>query len=91
MALREAGVVKSRREGRNIYYQVKDPQVLDLIQSAGVISRQELETIQITGPENLQGDCPCPKCEIENPEIPVIEYFQVGGSQNVIHESKPHD
>ena len=79
MALREAGIVKSRRDGRNIYYQVKNPQVLDLIQSAGVISRQELGPIQITGPENLQGDCPCPKCEIPTD-------FIIGGVCQTCHD-----
>ena len=48
MALREAGIVKSRRDGRNIYYQVKNPQVLNLIQSAGVISCQENGEIKIS-------------------------------------------
>ena len=67
MALREAGIVKSRRDGRNIYYQVKNPQVLDLIQSAGVISSQESGAIRVSGPENLHGDCPCPKCGTEDP------------------------
>jgi hypothetical protein len=69
MALREAGIVKARREGRNVYYQVKNPQVLELIQTVGVINNQETGAIRISGPQNLQGDCLCPKCEIENPEI----------------------
>lgn len=68
MALREAGVVKGRREGRNIYYQVKDPQVLDLIKTAGEISGQENGEIRITGPENLLGYCTCPKCTLQNPD-----------------------
>ena len=68
MALREAGIVKSRREGRNIYYQVKDPQVLDLIKTAGEIRGQENGEIRITGPENLLGYCTCPKCTIQNPD-----------------------
>jgi ArsR family transcriptional regulator len=63
MALREAGIVKTRREGRNVYYQVKNPQVLELI------NNQETGAIRISGPQNLQGDCLCPKCDIENPEI----------------------
>jgi ArsR family transcriptional regulator len=70
MALREAGIVESRREGRNIYYHVVDPQVFDLIQAAGRLSGQEAKTIPITGPENLQGDCPCPKCEAISTGIP---------------------
>jgi ArsR family transcriptional regulator len=68
MALREAGVVKSRREGRNVYYQIKNPQVLDLIQTAGEISGQENGEHRIMGPENLLGYCTCPKCTIQNPD-----------------------
>ena len=76
MALREAGVVMGRREGRNIYYQVKNPRVLDLIQAAAKISTQKLGTIRITGPENLEGGCPCPKCTPENPGDSHLEKIQ---------------
>ena len=91
MALREAGIVKTRREGRNVYYQVKNPQVLELIQTVGVINNQETGSIRISGPQNLQGDCLCPKCEIENPEITTGEYIQDGRSQNKNHEANPRD
>ena len=76
MALRETGVVKSRREGRNIYYQIKNPQVLDLIQTAGEISGQEHGELRITGPENLLGYCTCPKCTFQNPDGPPEENTQ---------------
>jgi ArsR family transcriptional regulator len=91
MALREAGIVKSRREGRNIYYQIKNPQVLDLIQAAGEISSQGKGEIRITGPENLQGQCPCPKCTFENPENSPDENIQLGISQNLTHGVNSHD
>ena len=76
MALREAGTVKTRREGRNVYYQIKDPQVLELIQAAGVISSLENGEIKITGPENLFGYCTCPKCATQNPDDSPEEYTQ---------------
>jgi ArsR family transcriptional regulator len=68
MALREAGIVKSRRDGRNIYYRVSHTQILNLIQAAGIASRPGSTPIPITGPENLVGQCPCPKCNSGIPE-----------------------
>ena len=68
MALREAGIVKSRRDGRNIYYRVSHTQILDLIQAADIASRPGSTPIPIMGPENLVGRCPCPKCHTGIPE-----------------------
>jgi DNA-binding transcriptional ArsR family regulator len=72
MALRAARIVTSRRDGRNIYYRLLEPSVLDLIQQAGVISSPKELNIPIQGPESLFGECPCPKCDGElsdNPEM----------------------
>jgi ArsR family transcriptional regulator len=65
MALREAGIVTSRRDGRNIYYQIEDPAILDLIQQAGKLSGIRESNLPISSPVNLQGECPCPKCSAE--------------------------
>lgn len=65
MALREAGIVTSRRDGRNIYYRLQDPAVLELIQQAGSLSGIEDSEIPIAGPENLLDECPCPRCAHE--------------------------
>jgi ArsR family transcriptional regulator len=65
MALRGAGIVTSRREGRNVYYRLLEPSILDLIHQAGAISGiKEIES-PITGPEDLHWECPCPKCADE--------------------------
>jgi len=65
MALREAGIVIYRREGRNIFYRLTDPAILELIQQAGKCSGMEESDIPIAGPMILPGECPCPKCEPE--------------------------
>ena len=91
MALREAGIVKSRREGRNIYYQVKNPHVLNLIQDAGKISSQGDGAIRIAGPDNLLEDCPCPKCEIGNPDSSPGENIQIGKPQSLSQGDEQHD
>ena len=65
MALRGAGIVTSRRDGRNIYYQLEDPEVLHLIHKAAEISGIKDVQISLTGPANFHADCPCPKCELK--------------------------
>lgn len=70
MALREAGIVTSRRDGRNMYYQIKDPSILDLIQQAGKLCGISGSDLPISGPVNLHGECPCPKCAAETAGCP---------------------
>jgi len=72
MALREAGIVESKREGRNIFYRIKNLKILDLVQAAGQFNAKGSGTFQIAAPEILPGDCPCPKCEADSPENPPI-------------------
>lgn len=63
MALREAGILQTRREGRFIYYRLKDIQMLALIRLAG-----ELAGVAIQYPERMSDylpSCTCPKCEVE--------------------------
>jgi DNA-binding transcriptional ArsR family regulator len=56
--LREAGLVQDRRDGWNIYYQVTNPKIYDLVDMAEQILypsgfyRNRLKT----------ANCPCPKC-----------------------------
>jgi len=42
-ALRKQGLVVSRREGTNVYYRVKDPRTLDLLELAKQIIAANLE------------------------------------------------
>ncbi len=65
MALREAGIVIHRRDGRNIFYRLKDPGILKLIQQAGRFSGMDESDLPITGPMILTEACPCPSCESE--------------------------
>ena len=77
MALREANIVMARREGRNIFYRLKNPQALDLIQLAGGLagatSAEINSGIQSTGMLN----CPCPHCTPKDelqPDLEVHKY-----------------
>jgi len=63
MALREAGILNARREGRYIYYSLKEQRLLELIQLAG-----ELAGAPISDPFESQStspvsSCCCPHCE----------------------------
>ena len=84
MALRKAGIVESRREGRNIYYHVRNHRILDLIQSASKISSQNSDLSHYIGPQNLSGKCPCPKCEHVNVELETSRFAQplAGGERS---------
>ena len=62
MALRQAGVVVSRREGRNVFYRLANPGVLTLIQQAGTLLGFSESEIHGTGEAALIAGCPCPHC-----------------------------
>lgn len=67
MALREAGLVDSRRDGRNIYYRLRDPGMLDVIRATGdwlVKERNFVETYAEQTAVLLQG-CSCPRCSTD--------------------------
>ena len=59
MALRDAGIISSRRAGRYVFYRVKDERVLDLIRLAGSLAGVPLTAPTAPGP---RPDCPCPHC-----------------------------
>ncbi len=61
MILKQAGLIKSRREGLNLYYRVVKPEVFAVLDSA----------IAVTGvpprpPKHIHANdqCPCPKCTL---------------------------
>ena len=62
MALREAGVLATRREGRFIFYRLVDPAWMDFIQMAAVTAgiARENETLALN--EKALDSCVCPKC-----------------------------
>jgi len=56
MVLREAGLVIDRREGRFIFYSLRDPALLDLVQAAARF--QNIEVPIMTS----SSECDCPNC-----------------------------
>lgn len=57
MILREAGLVRDRREGSNIYYHVTEPRVFAVLDAARVLDDSSAPV-----PVARVSDCPCPKC-----------------------------
>jgi ArsR family transcriptional regulator len=66
MALREAGLLDSRREGRFIYYRLASRRTLDLIALAGALLDAPVQP-----PELRLFSCECPNCSsAKNPALP---------------------
>lgn len=66
MALRQAGLVTARRDGRNIYYRLEEPALLAFIRQAGVqagLSQAQMSQAQIP---SIPANCPCPHCAEES-------------------------
>ena len=65
MALRDEGLVVSRRDGRNIFYRLKNAAVLNLIRTgAGVTGHADFEAALDRLAEPL-AHCPCPHCSLQ--------------------------
>jgi DNA-binding transcriptional ArsR family regulator len=68
MALRKAGIVTDRREGRYIFYRLQNPRLLELIQLAGVLSGIPEDELLVPDRSSPIGGCFCPHCvpEVED-------------------------
>ncbi len=65
MALRRAGAVSRRRDGKNVYYRLSRSEILGLLDLAGTMSGG---TVAPARPRAAE-DCPCPRCQAApNPE-----------------------
>jgi DNA-binding transcriptional ArsR family regulator len=65
MALRKAELVTSQREGRNIFYQLASPEVIQILEQAAQmvgVTGDSLHNLHVSPAPG----CPCPKC---NPGI----------------------
>jgi len=61
MVLRKAGLVTSRRVGRNIFYGVTNPEVVDVLHQAAQLAGISPDTFQTLSARPVPG-CPCPDC-----------------------------
>lgn len=65
MSLRKAELVTSQRDGRNIFYQLASPEVIQILEQAAQMIGITRDTLQSLYASPAPG-CPCPQC---NPGI----------------------
>lgn len=62
MALRKADILQDRREGRYIYYRLKNASYLDLIIDSAALSGLSSETVHAIINTQTYPSCECPHC-----------------------------
>ena len=62
MVLRKADILQDRREGRYIYYRLKDTSILDLVTASATLSGLSDETISSLVNTQMHPSCECPQC-----------------------------
>lgn len=72
MALRQAGLLDSRREGKYIFYRLAKPEVLSLIQQAAQMAGVDLPHMETVAPEE---QCDCPTCT-PTPDLVSLKQIQ---------------
>jgi DNA-binding transcriptional ArsR family regulator len=63
MALREAGLLDTRREGKYIYYRLADLETFAMIRNAGKLAGLEDDQLPELEHPRFSPKCPCPHCE----------------------------
>ena len=66
MLLRRGGLVVPRRDGRNVFYRLQKPQLVDLLYHAVTSSGGTSHDLEQLSRRPVEG-CPCPQC---NPNLP---------------------
>jgi ArsR family transcriptional regulator len=62
MALRKADILEDRRDGRYIFYRLKDASLLDLITASATLSGLSTETVSALINTQVNPSCECPHC-----------------------------
>lgn len=59
MILKEAGLIKARRDGLNLYYRVIKPEIHTVLKALNVVTGA---VAKLPKHKHANADCPCPKC-----------------------------
>ena len=62
MSLRKADILLDRREGRYVFYRLKDASLLDLITASARLSGLSVESISSLINTQFHPSCECPQC-----------------------------
>jgi ArsR family transcriptional regulator len=62
MALRKAGILEDRREGRYVFYRLKNTAYLDLITASAGVCGLSLEITSLLSHSKKNPSCECPHC-----------------------------
>ncbi len=62
MALRKADILHDRREGRYIFYSLKDASILDLITASATQSGLSADAVSALINTRVNPSCECPQC-----------------------------
>ena len=62
MALRKADILQDRREGRYIFYSLKDASILNLVTASAALSGLSAETVSTLINTQMHQSCECPQC-----------------------------
>lgn len=62
MALRKADILQDRREGRYVYYRLKNASLLDLITASATQSGLSADSVSLLINTQVYPSCECPHC-----------------------------
>lgn len=62
MSLRRAGVLEDRRDGRYVYYRLKNASYLDLIAASAKVCGIPADSVSMLGSVQRHTSCQCPHC-----------------------------
>jgi DNA-binding transcriptional ArsR family regulator len=65
MALRKADILQDRREGRYVFYRLKNVSLLDLITASARLSGLSAESVTAFINTRVNSSCECPQCSTE--------------------------
>jgi DNA-binding transcriptional ArsR family regulator len=61
MALREAGLLSTRRDGKYIYYRLERPEIMEMVELAAHLAGFDMSVI-IARISIARSTCDCPNC-----------------------------
>ena len=64
MAMRKTDILTDRREGRYVFYRLKDTTILDLVTAAAALSGLPADTVSAIIAGRKNPSCECPQCSL---------------------------